>query len=78
MACRISRRMRCLCAGWNRWRWPSIVDTERNPDRSSVTGPTFRLELPLFNQGQARVAKSEAELRRAERKLEGLAIDIRS
>ncbi|MEI9898448.1 MAG: TolC family protein [Chthoniobacter sp.] len=54
------------------------VDTERNPDRSSVTGPTFRLELPLFNQGQARVAKGEAELRRAERKLEGLAIDIRS
>lgn len=54
------------------------VDTERNPDRSNVTGPTFRLELPIFNQGQARVAKSEAELRRAERKLEGLAIDIRS
>ncbi|MEP6673152.1 MAG: TolC family protein, partial [Chthoniobacter sp.] len=54
------------------------VDTERNPDRSNVTGPTFRLELPLFNQGQARIAKSEAELRRAERKLEGLAIDIRS
>jgi cobalt-zinc-cadmium efflux system outer membrane protein len=36
------------------------------------------LELPLFNQGQARVAKGEAELRRAERKLEGLAIDIRA
>jgi outer membrane protein, heavy metal efflux system len=54
------------------------VDTERNPDRRSVTGPTFRLELPLFNQGQARVAKGEAELRRAERKLEALAIDIRS
>lgn len=54
------------------------VDTERNPDRSNVTGPTFRLELPLFNQGQARVAKGEAELRRAERKVEGLAIDIRA
>lgn len=54
------------------------VDTERNSDRSNVTGPTFRLELPLFNQGQARVAKGEAELRRAERKLEGLAIDIRT
>ncbi|MEZ0254128.1 MAG: TolC family protein [Chthoniobacter sp.] len=54
------------------------VDTERNSDRSNVTGPTFRLEVPLFNQGQARVAKGEAELRRAERKVEGLAIDIRS
>lgn len=54
------------------------VDTERNPDRSNVTGPTLRLEVPLFNQGQARVAKGEAELRRAERKVEGLAIDIRA
>jgi cobalt-zinc-cadmium efflux system outer membrane protein len=54
------------------------VDTERNPDSSNVTGPTFRLELPLFNQGQGRVAKGEAELRRAERKLEALAIGIRA
>ncbi len=54
------------------------VDTERSPDRSNVTGPTLRLEVPLFNQGQARVAKGEAELRRAERKLEVLAIGIRA
>ena len=54
------------------------VDTERSPDRSNVTGPTLRLEVPLFNQGQARVAKGEAELRRAERKLEALAIGIRA
>jgi len=54
------------------------ADTELNPDRSNVTGPRLRLELPLFNQGQARIAKGEAELRRAERKLEGLAIGIRA
>ena len=54
------------------------VDTERSPDRTNTTGPTMRLEVPLFNQGQARVAKGEAELRRAERKLEALAIGIRS
>jgi cobalt-zinc-cadmium efflux system outer membrane protein len=54
------------------------VDTERENDRTNLTGPTLRLELPLFNQGQARIAKGEAELRRAERKLEGLAIGIRS
>jgi len=54
------------------------VDTEHEPDHSNVTGPTFRLELPLFNQGQARVAKGEAELRRAERKVEALAIGIRA
>ena len=54
------------------------VDTERDPDRTNVTGPRLSLELPLFNQGQARIAKSEAELRRAERKVEALAIGIRA
>lgn len=54
------------------------MDTERENDRTNLTGPRLRLELPLFHQGQARIAKSEAELRRAERKLEALAIGIRS
>ncbi len=54
------------------------VDTERDSDRTNLTGPRLSLELPIFNQGQARIAKGEAELRRAERKLEGLAIGIRS
>ena len=54
------------------------VDTERDPGRTNVTGPRLRFELPLFNQGQARVAKGEAGLRRAERKLEALAIGIRA
>ena len=54
------------------------VDTERDSDRTNLTGPTLRLEVPLFNQGQARIAKGEAELRKAERTLERLAIGIRS
>lgn len=54
------------------------ADTERDPDRTNVTGPRLRLELPLFNQGQGRVAKGAAELRRAERKVEALAIVIRA
>jgi len=54
------------------------IDTEHNPDHSNVTGPTFKLELPLFNQGQARIAKGQAGLRRAERLFESLSIDIRS
>ena len=54
------------------------VDTERDSDRTNFTGPTMRLEVPLFNQGQPRIARSEAELRRAERKLEALAIGIRA
>ena len=41
-------------------------------------GPTFAIELPIFNQGQARIARGEAALRQAEDKLEELAIDIRS
>ena len=54
------------------------MDTERGTDRANVTGPRLSLEVPIFNQGQARIAKGEAELRRAERKLEALAIGIRA
>ena len=54
------------------------VSSERDTDRQVVTGPTIRLELPIFNQGQARVAKAQAQLRQAERRLEALAVEIRS
>ena len=54
------------------------ADTERESDRTNLTGPRLALELPLFNQGQARIARSEAELRRTESKLEALAIGIRA
>ncbi len=51
---------------------------EREPDGANLTGPSVRLELPLFNQGQSRIARGEAQLRMAQRKFEQLAIDIRS
>ncbi len=51
---------------------------EHDPDGANLTGPSVRLELPIFNQGQARLARGEAQLRMAERKFEQLAIDIRS
>jgi len=54
------------------------VDTERSTDRQRVTGPTLRLELPIFNHGQGRIAKLKAQLRQAERRVEAAAIDIRS
>lgn len=54
------------------------VDTEKDTDGQRVTGPTLRLELPVFNQGQGRIAKLQAQLRQAERRLEAQAIDIRS
>ena len=54
------------------------VDTESETDRQRVTGPRLKLELPIFNQGKGRIARLEAQLRQAERRLEAQAIDIRS
>jgi len=54
------------------------IDSERDTDSQTITGPTLRLELPIFNQGQARIARGEAELRRAYDKLERKAVEIRS
>ena len=64
------------------FRWVPVLDFgfsgERDIDGALNMGPQFRLELPIFNQGQARVARGEAELRRAAAKFEALAVDIRS
>jgi outer membrane protein, heavy metal efflux system len=54
------------------------VDTERESDHQNVTGPTLNLELPIFNQGQGELARLTAQYRQAQRRLEALAIDIRS
>src|SRR2546422_2280053 len=37
------------------------VDTEREPDRQNVTGPTLDLELPIFDHGQGAIAKLQAQ-----------------
>ncbi len=52
------------------------VETERETDRSRITGPTLTLELPVFNQGRGRVARAEAELQRAEAELRALEVEI--
>lgn len=44
-------------------------DREREVDGSRISGPTLDLELPIFNQGQARVARAEAQLRLARARL---------
>ena len=54
------------------------VESERETDSQTRTGPRFAIELPIFNQGQARIARGEAALRQAQDKFEALAIDIRS
>jgi outer membrane protein, heavy metal efflux system len=54
------------------------AESERETDGQTRTGPTFAVELPIFNQGQAGIKRGEAALRRAEDKFEALAIEIRS
>jgi outer membrane protein, heavy metal efflux system len=54
------------------------INSERETDSQTRTGPTFAIELPIFNQGQARIAKGEAALRQTQDKFEALAIDVRS
>ena len=54
------------------------VNSERETDAQVRTGPTFAIELPIFNQGQARIARGEAALRQAQDKFEALAVDVRS
>ncbi len=52
--------------------------TQRAADGESVQGPSIELGLPLFDQGQARVAGLEAQRRAAEQRMGALAVDIRS
>jgi cobalt-zinc-cadmium efflux system outer membrane protein len=54
------------------------AESERETDAQTRTGPTFAIELPIFNQGQARIAKGEAALRQAQDRFQALAVDIRS
>jgi outer membrane protein, heavy metal efflux system len=53
------------------------VAGEHESDGTNLTGPSFRFELPIFNQGQVRIARGEAQVRMAAAKFEQLAIDIR-
>jgi outer membrane protein, heavy metal efflux system len=54
------------------------IDSERDTSSQTITGPTFSFELPIFNQGQARLARSQAQLRRAYDNFEREAVEIRS
>jgi len=49
-----------------RWRLIGNIDVgverERESDGARLTGPTLSLAVPLFNQGQAAVARAEAQL----------------
>ena len=64
------------------WRWVGHlevgVSTERETDKTWVTGPSLSIELPIFNQRQADIARLEAQLRRSQKRLTAQAIEIRS
>jgi outer membrane protein, heavy metal efflux system len=64
------------------YRWVPVLEFgfagERDIEGALNMGPSFRLEIPIFNQGQARIAKATSELRRAENRLAALAVEIRS
>ncbi len=51
---------------------------ERSPEGFSVAGPGASLELPIFDQKQAVVARLQARLRAALAREQALAVDIRS
>lgn len=45
------------------------VHTERETDRSRITGPSLSWELPLFNQNQGGILRAQSALERAEAEL---------
>jgi cobalt-zinc-cadmium efflux system outer membrane protein len=51
---------------------------ERESSGELLVGPSVELELPIFDQGQARSARLVAQLRRSQGHVTALAIDIRS
>ena len=65
-----------------RWRYVAVaevgISTEKDADGLRVTGPSLAIELPIFDQGQARVARTQALSRRSRQRMMALAIDIRS
>ena len=63
-------------------RWLSVFGIQytvlREADGAYLRGPKIELGLPLFDRGQARMARLEAELSDAENRYAQLAIDVRS
>lgn len=54
------------------------IHGEEESDSERRRGPTFNFELPLFDFGQAAIAKMEAQYRQAQQQLEAAAVNARS
>jgi outer membrane protein, heavy metal efflux system len=83
----LNARQRIVVAGQQLGfnRWTALVPEmdvgtggEREEDGSWKVGPVFEFPIPLFDQGQARVGRSAAELRRTQQEYYALAVRIRS
>ena len=54
------------------------VNTEKELEGERLTGPTIDVQFPIFNLGQAGIARLEGQYAQAKRDLEAAAIDARS
>jgi cobalt-zinc-cadmium efflux system outer membrane protein len=54
------------------------VDFHRDPNGPRVIGPNLVIELPIFDQRQALIARLEAQERQQQRRLAALTVDARS
>ncbi len=54
------------------------VSTGRDAEGTRVTGPDLSVELPIFDQGQARAARILAEVRQSRARQAELAVNIRA
>lgn len=54
------------------------LDGERESDHHTVLGPNLSVQLPIFDQGQAALARLEAMVRQREDRLAALAVEIRA
>lgn len=54
------------------------VDFHREVEGVRLVGPTMSVQVPIFDQGQATIARIESQLRQAKSREAALAIDIRS
>ncbi len=64
------------------WRWIAVaeigIDAERELDGRWLYGPEVAIEIPVFDQRQAKLARLAAQLRQSEQRLAALAVEIRS
>jgi cobalt-zinc-cadmium efflux system outer membrane protein len=82
----LNARQRILLAGsqlgFNRWT-ALVPELHAGPlgereEGSWELGPTLEFPIPLFDQGQARIGRAVAELRRSQQEYYALAVRIRS